>query len=94
MTLLSVPLALLYWRTPTLFELPFLVIVGALGTLSWLCMARAFALVDASVVMPFEIRAAAVHRARRLSPVRRGADRVDLARRCRDLRLDRLHHAP
>jgi drug/metabolite transporter (DMT)-like permease len=54
MTLLSVPLALLYWRTPTLVELPFLVIVGTLGTLSWLCMARAFALVDASVVMPFE----------------------------------------
>ena len=54
MTLLSVPLALLYWRTPTLFELPFLVIVGALGTVSWLCMARAFTLADASIVVPFE----------------------------------------
>jgi drug/metabolite transporter (DMT)-like permease len=54
MTLLSVPLALLYWRTPTLFELPFLVIVGTLGTVSWLCMARAFVLADASIVVPFE----------------------------------------
>jgi drug/metabolite transporter (DMT)-like permease len=54
MTAMSVPLALLYWRTPSLAELPFLVVIGALGTVSWLCMTRAFALVDASVVMPFE----------------------------------------
>ena len=37
-----------------LAELPALVVVGALGTVSWLCVTRAFALVDASVVMPFE----------------------------------------
>ena len=54
MTAMSVPLALLYWRTPDLAELPFLVIIGVLGTVSWLCMTRAFALIDASVVMPFE----------------------------------------
>jgi drug/metabolite transporter (DMT)-like permease len=54
MTGLSLPLALLYWRTPTLAELPFLVIVGVMGTITWLCMTRAFALVEASVVMPFE----------------------------------------
>jgi drug/metabolite transporter (DMT)-like permease len=54
MTAMSVPLALLYWRTPGLAELPLLVLIGALGTVSWLCMTRAFALVDASVVMPFE----------------------------------------
>jgi drug/metabolite transporter (DMT)-like permease len=54
MTAMSVPLALLYWRTPGLAELPFLVVIGTLGTVSWLCMTRAFALVDASVVMPFE----------------------------------------
>jgi drug/metabolite transporter (DMT)-like permease len=54
MTAMSVPLALLYWRTPGLAELPALVVIGTLGTVSWLCMTRAFALVDASVVMPFE----------------------------------------
>jgi drug/metabolite transporter (DMT)-like permease len=54
MTAMSVPLALLTWRTPGLAELPVLVVIGALGTVSWLCMTRAFALVDASVVMPFE----------------------------------------
>jgi len=54
MTAMSVPLALLYWRTPGLAELPFLVVIGTLGTISWLCMTRAFALVDASVVLPFE----------------------------------------
>jgi drug/metabolite transporter (DMT)-like permease len=54
MTAMSVPLAILYWRTPGLPELPFLLVIGALGTVSWLCMTRAFALVDASVVMPFE----------------------------------------
>ncbi|HEX5080208.1 MAG TPA: DMT family transporter, partial [Geminicoccaceae bacterium] len=54
MTALSLPLALLHWRMPTLAELPALIVVGALGTVSWLCVTRAFALVDASVVMPFE----------------------------------------
>ncbi|MGH6918535.1 MAG: EamA family transporter, partial [Geminicoccaceae bacterium] len=54
MTAMSFNLSLLHWRTPGLAELPFLVIIGALGTVSWLCMTRAFALVDASVVMPFE----------------------------------------
>jgi drug/metabolite transporter (DMT)-like permease len=54
MTAMSVPLALVYWRTPGLAELPLLAVIGALGTVSWLCMTRAFALVDASVVIPFE----------------------------------------
>jgi drug/metabolite transporter (DMT)-like permease len=54
MTAMSVPLAQVYWRTPGLAELPFLAVIGALGTVSWLCMTRAFALVDASVVIPFE----------------------------------------
>jgi drug/metabolite transporter (DMT)-like permease len=54
MTAMSVPLALVYWRTPGLAELRFLAVIGALGTVSWLCMTRAFALVEASVVMPFE----------------------------------------
>ncbi|MEM7021252.1 MAG: DMT family transporter [Pseudomonadota bacterium] len=54
MALMSVPLAMLYWQTPNLPELGILIVVGVLGTVSWLCVARAFALVDASVVMPFE----------------------------------------
>jgi drug/metabolite transporter (DMT)-like permease len=54
MTALALPLALLHWRTPTLAEMPALIVVGGLGTVSWLCVTRAFALVDASVVMPFE----------------------------------------
>ncbi len=54
MTGMAIPLALLHWRTPTLAELPVLVLIGGLGTVSWLCVTRAFALVDASVVMPFE----------------------------------------
>jgi drug/metabolite transporter (DMT)-like permease len=54
MTAMSLPLALFHWRTPGLAVLPFLVVIGAFGTISWLCMTRAFALVDASVVMPFE----------------------------------------
>jgi drug/metabolite transporter (DMT)-like permease len=54
MTALALPLALLHWRTPTLAEMPALIIVGGLGTVSWLCVTRAFALVDASIVMPFE----------------------------------------
>jgi drug/metabolite transporter (DMT)-like permease len=54
MTAMSLPLAIWQWRTPTLAELPLLAIVGALGTVNWLCTTRAFALVDASVVMPFE----------------------------------------
>lgn len=54
MTGLAIPLALLHWRMPTLAELPVLVLIGGLGTVSWLCVTRAFALVDASVVMPLE----------------------------------------
>jgi drug/metabolite transporter (DMT)-like permease len=61
MTAMSVPLALLYWRTPGLAELPFLVVIGALGTVSWLCMTRAFALVDASVVTRLPLTALAAY---------------------------------
>jgi drug/metabolite transporter (DMT)-like permease len=53
-TVLALPLALLHWRTPALALLPVLLIVGGLGTVSWLCLTRAFALIDASIVMPFE----------------------------------------
>lgn len=53
-TLLALPLCLLYWRTPDLMGWLLLLSIGALGTLSWLSMTRAFFLVDASAVVPFE----------------------------------------
>jgi len=54
MTVPALLLSLLHWRTPTLADLPLLLVVGAFGTISWLCVTRAFALIDASLVMPFE----------------------------------------
>jgi drug/metabolite transporter (DMT)-like permease len=53
-TVLALPLCLLYWRTPDAVGWLLLLSIGALGTLSWLTMTRAFFLVDASVVVPFE----------------------------------------
>jgi drug/metabolite transporter (DMT)-like permease len=55
MTLFAVPLAIPYWQTPTLFELFLLLLFGGLGTVKELCTTSALALVDASVVVPFEI---------------------------------------
>jgi drug/metabolite transporter (DMT)-like permease len=53
-TALALPLCLLHWRTPDLTGWLLLLSIGALGTLSWLTMTRAFFLVDASAVVPFE----------------------------------------
>ncbi|MEM7021253.1 MAG: DMT family transporter [Pseudomonadota bacterium] len=53
-TLMSVPLAALYWQTPTAEGVVLLLIIGGFGTVKELCTTRAFALVDASVVIPFE----------------------------------------
>jgi drug/metabolite transporter (DMT)-like permease len=53
-TVLALPLCILYWRTPDAAGWLLLLSIGALGTLSWLTMTRAFFLVDASVVVPFE----------------------------------------
>jgi S-adenosylmethionine uptake transporter len=53
-TVLALPLCLLYWRTPDALGWLLLLSIGALGTLSWLSMTRAFFLVDASAVVPFE----------------------------------------
>lgn len=53
-TVLALPLCLLQWRTPDLAGWLLLLAIGALGTLSWLTMTRAFFLVDASAVVPFE----------------------------------------
>ena len=47
-------MCLLHWRTPDALGWVLLLAIGALGTLSWLSMTRAFFLVDASAVVPFE----------------------------------------
>jgi S-adenosylmethionine uptake transporter len=53
-TVLALPLCLLQWRTPDSTGWLLLLSIGALGTLSWLTMTRAFFLADASAVVPFE----------------------------------------
>jgi drug/metabolite transporter (DMT)-like permease len=53
-TALALPLCLLHWRTPDPTGWLLLLAIGALGTLSWLSMTRAFFLADASAVVPFE----------------------------------------
>ncbi len=53
-TVLALPLCLLHWQTPDLWGWLLLIAIGALGTLSWLTATRAFFLVDASAVVPFE----------------------------------------
>ena len=53
-TVLALPLCVFYWRTPDAQGWLLLLSIGALGTLSWLTMTRAFFLVDASAVVPFE----------------------------------------
>ncbi|MEM7022309.1 MAG: DMT family transporter [Pseudomonadota bacterium] len=53
-TLISLPLALLYWRTPTMTDMLLLLVIGTIGTVKELTTTRALALVDASVVVAFE----------------------------------------
>lgn len=53
-TALALPLCVLHWRTPDPMGWLLLIAIGGLGTLSWLTMTRAFALIDASAVAPFE----------------------------------------
>jgi drug/metabolite transporter (DMT)-like permease len=54
LTLFSLPPALLVWQIPSGGALALLIAIGALGTISWMCFTRAFALADASAVMPYE----------------------------------------
>ncbi|HET6518300.1 MAG TPA: DMT family transporter [Geminicoccaceae bacterium] len=58
MTLLLTPLslvpALLVWRTPGLTDLGLCVLLGAAGSIGHVCMARALATSEASLVMPFD----------------------------------------
>lgn len=52
--LLTLPLALWHWTTPSLPSFLALAALGALSTLGWLCFTRAFALADASAILPLE----------------------------------------
>jgi drug/metabolite transporter (DMT)-like permease len=53
-TVLALPLCLLHWRMPDAGEWLLLIAIGILGTLSWLTQTRAYFLIDASAVVPFE----------------------------------------
>jgi drug/metabolite transporter (DMT)-like permease len=53
-TTLALPLCLLHWRMPDGIGWLLLIAIGILGTLSWLIQTRAFFLIDASAVAPFE----------------------------------------
>jgi drug/metabolite transporter (DMT)-like permease len=53
-TVLALPLCLLQWRMPDAQGWLLLIAIGGLGTVSWLTMTRAFFLIDASAVVPFE----------------------------------------
>lgn len=46
--------ALPHWQTPTLDQLGWLVLLGALGTTGQLCLSQAMRLADATVVMPID----------------------------------------
>jgi drug/metabolite transporter (DMT)-like permease len=54
LSLFSLPPALLVWQVPSAGAFALLIAIGALGTVSWMCFTRAFALADASAVMPYE----------------------------------------
>jgi drug/metabolite transporter (DMT)-like permease len=54
MTLFSLPFCLFVWQTPDLATWLLMALTGVLGTAGWLSFTRAFALADASAVMPFE----------------------------------------
>ena len=53
-TVLALPLCLPYWRMPDAAGWLLLIAIGILGTLSWLTQTRAYFLIDASAVVPFE----------------------------------------
>ena len=53
-SLLTLVPAMLVWTWPTLPATLMLVSLGLLGTAGWLCFTRAFALADASAILPLE----------------------------------------
>lgn len=52
-TILAFIPALLYWQTPTLLELGWLILLGIGANLIQVCVIRAFSATDASALMPF-----------------------------------------
>jgi drug/metabolite transporter (DMT)-like permease len=54
LSLYSLPLCILYWEMPSLENWLLMGLTGIVGTGSWLAFTRAFSMVDASSVMPFE----------------------------------------
>ncbi|WP_374652537.1 DMT family transporter [Dongia sp.] len=58
MVLLSTPLALIpalfHWTWPSLAAWPYVIALGLFGTLGHLCWTRAFAMADASAIMPYD----------------------------------------
>jgi drug/metabolite transporter (DMT)-like permease len=50
----TLPLAIWFWTTPTLMNFLALAALGILSTAGWLCFTRAFALADASAILPLE----------------------------------------
>ncbi len=53
-SLLTIPPALAFWTTPPAGSFLLLVALGVLSTFGWLCFTRAFALADASALLPLE----------------------------------------
>ncbi|MGH6916663.1 MAG: EamA family transporter, partial [Geminicoccaceae bacterium] len=53
-TPLSLVPALFVWQTPTLAQLGFAALLGLAGTLGHVCLTRALASADATVVVPFD----------------------------------------
>jgi drug/metabolite transporter (DMT)-like permease len=51
---MTAPLAAWVWTTPSFLNFVALAALGALSTLGWLCFTRAFALADASAILPLE----------------------------------------
>lgn len=54
MSFLTLPPALLVWQAPGLVSFVLLAAIGALSTMGWICFTRAFALADASAILPLE----------------------------------------
>ena len=51
---MTAPLAAWVWTTPSFLNFVALATLGALSTAGWLCFTRAFALADASAILPIE----------------------------------------
>lgn len=54
LSLFSLPLAVSVWQWPQGDQWLLLGLTGVIATVSWLCMTRAFGMVDASSLMPYE----------------------------------------